>query len=540
MDDYLNMMGGLQSPLQGFTGAVNLAQGLQQMQAAEQAKAQAEQAAMMRQQKVQAALANPTAEGINGLALEFPDLIEPVKQYWSSVPKAKKDADLSALAGVTGAIINGRSEVAVASLKARIQADRDAGEESAGAEALLAMIEAGEVEQAKGMAALLLGAGAGEDAVKTILGNLTEGKVVSPGASVVTGMSGEVFRAPDKPEYKTVTAPDGSDMIVAVGGSGGAGPMAGGPSAPRSVRNNNPGNIRDGEFAKSQPGYVGTDGAFAQFETPEAGAAAQGALLASYMDRGFNSVGKIISRWAPPSDGNDTSGYIKTVADRLGVKPAQPLSKADIPRLQAAIAQVEGGGTPAAGPGGRVVFQGAGRKAPSGYEYTADGNLKAIPGGPGDLGRTLKPVPPAAFKAIQENRTALSKVEKALREATAYPDAFGGKNYVPDFIMQRADKEGVRARAAVADIGSLVINQRSGAAVSAAEFPRLAPFIPSVRDAPETVLQKLENMRAEIAAMVEEDEGYFSPENGYRPVKSRPKAVAPAVGSGDFSMRELP
>src|ERR1700745_3350557 len=37
------------------------------------------------------------------------------------------------------------------------------------------------------------------------------------------------------------------------GGGGGAG-------APRGVRNNNPGNIEDGEFAKSQPGYMGSDG----------------------------------------------------------------------------------------------------------------------------------------------------------------------------------------------------------------------------------------------------------------------------------------
>ena len=50
-------------------------------------------------------------------------------------------------------------------------------------------------------------------------------------------------------------------------------------SAPRGIRNNNPLNIEDGDFARSQPGYVGSDGRFAQFQTPQHGVAAADSLL---------------------------------------------------------------------------------------------------------------------------------------------------------------------------------------------------------------------------------------------------------------------
>lgn len=167
-------------------------------------------------------------------------------------------------------------------------------------------------------------------------------------------------------------------------------------------------------------------------------------------------------------------------------------------------------------------------KPPSGYRWTPEGNLAPIPGGPGDVSGKLKPIPPTGFKAIQDNRNALGKIDKALRAIEANPNATGLKAFAPEFALQRADPAGVPARAAIADIGSLVINQRSGAAVSAAEFPRLAPFIPSARDDAATVKAKLSNMRAELAFMVQEDEDFYSPENGYRPAPARQPTPTPS------------
>lgn len=116
-------------------------------------------------------------------------------------------------------------------------------------------------------------------------------------------------------------------------------------SLPRGLRNNNPGNIVDGAFAQSLPGYVGSDGRFAVFNTLESGAHAMQRLLQGYGKKGLNTVESIINRWAPPSE-NDTGSYAKTVASRLGVKPNEKIDLNDpdtLAGLSSAMAGVENG-----------------------------------------------------------------------------------------------------------------------------------------------------------------------------------------------------
>jgi len=96
-------------------------------------------------------------------------------------------------------------------------------------------------------------------------------------------------------------------------------------SAPRGIRNNNPGNIRRSAdpwqgLAKDQ-----NDDAFFQFAEPKWGIRALARVLISYQDRhGLRTVRAIISRWAPPVE-NKTSSYIDHVAHRLGVGADDPL-----------------------------------------------------------------------------------------------------------------------------------------------------------------------------------------------------------------------
>jgi hypothetical protein len=85
----------------------------------------------------------------------------------------------------------------------------------------------------------------------------------------------------------------------------------------RGIRNNNPGNLEYGPFAKAL-GATGSDGRFATFPTMAAGVAAHERLLQNYMRDGFDTVTKIVSKYAPPSE-NDTAGYIKSVANELGI-----------------------------------------------------------------------------------------------------------------------------------------------------------------------------------------------------------------------------
>jgi hypothetical protein len=107
---------------------------------------------------------------------------------------------------------------------------------------------------------------------------------------------------------------------------------------PRGLRNNNPLNIEAGGFTQGQPGFSGSDGRFARFETPEAGIGAANKLLDVYQNKhGLNSVNGIINRWAPAADGNNVNSYAAAVAKQLGIDPNAPISPEMRPQLIAAM-----------------------------------------------------------------------------------------------------------------------------------------------------------------------------------------------------------
>lgn len=81
----------------------------------------------------------------------------------------------------------------------------------------------------------------------------------------------------------------------------------------RGIRNNNPANIRLGcnwkGLAEKQ-----TDREFCQFVTMTWGVRALLVTLRTYVVRHhLHTVREIITRWAPPSDGNNTEKYIEFV-----------------------------------------------------------------------------------------------------------------------------------------------------------------------------------------------------------------------------------
>ncbi|MEL5205615.1 MULTISPECIES: hypothetical protein [Serratia] len=109
----------------------------------------------------------------------------------------------------------------------------------------------------------------------------------------------------------------------------------GNSSAARGLRNNNPGNI---EASDKNPweGQSGSDGRFAKFETPEHGIRALGKnLLTYYQKHGLDTVGEIITRWAPPKE-NKTDAYIKAICEQLGVAADQQIDVTN-PRTLAAL-----------------------------------------------------------------------------------------------------------------------------------------------------------------------------------------------------------
>lgn len=111
------------------------------------------------------------------------------------------------------------------------------------------------------------------------------------------------------------------------------------PKLPRGLRNNNPGNIEDGAFARSIPGYQGSDGRFAVYDSLDNGRAAHAALLGSYGRKGINTVEGVVNRWAPPSE-NNTGAYVKFVAEKMGVDPRAPLDMND-PQVLSALSDAQ-------------------------------------------------------------------------------------------------------------------------------------------------------------------------------------------------------
>lgn len=110
-------------------------------------------------------------------------------------------------------------------------------------------------------------------------------------------------------------------------------------TAPRGIRNNNPGNIDYNErnpwqgLDKQKP----SDGRFCRFMGPEWGIRAITRVIRNYAKRdgttgvggkGIDTVQEIINRWAPPVE-NNTGAYVSQVAKVVGVSPTEPLNLDD-------------------------------------------------------------------------------------------------------------------------------------------------------------------------------------------------------------------
>ena len=129
----------------------------------------------------------------------------------------------------------------------------------------------------------------------------------------------------------------------------------------------------------------------------------------------------------------------------------------------------------------------------------------------------LKQIPANINLAIIKNSQGVQQLSDTIKLLEQNPEATGFKGFLPGAILNRADPEGVDARAGVADIGSLVMHERSGAAVTAAESPRLVPFIPLITDDNATALKKLKRMKTIIEGEQKGLTETYSKEQGYVP-----------------------
>lgn len=91
----------------------------------------------------------------------------------------------------------------------------------------------------------------------------------------------------------------------------------------RGIRNNNPGNLRPtGDKWQGQAGVIDN---FMVFESMPWGCRALGTDLSNKYFKGLDTVTKIISQYAPPSE-NNTVAYINAVSKAIGVSADQKLN----------------------------------------------------------------------------------------------------------------------------------------------------------------------------------------------------------------------
>lgn len=91
---------------------------------------------------------------------------------------------------------------------------------------------------------------------------------------------------------------------------------------------NNPLNIRFSPRNQWQ-GQTGSYKGFCVFKSEAYGIRAAYKLLVKYIENGYNTIRKIIERWAPPRE-NDTENYIKFVSDDTLIPPDMELTNLSI------------------------------------------------------------------------------------------------------------------------------------------------------------------------------------------------------------------
>ena len=116
---------------------------------------------------------------------------------------------------------------------------------------------------------------------------------------------------------------------------------------PRGLRNNNPLNLRITNTPWQGKITPNTDGSFEQFKSLELGIRAALVNIRTLIRRDrCDRLPLLIGKWAPNSDGNDESAYVKTVAAKANINEKERLmyaNKNQMCRLVWAMAFVECG-----------------------------------------------------------------------------------------------------------------------------------------------------------------------------------------------------
>ena len=148
---------------------------------------------------------------------------------------------------------------------------------------------------------------------------------------------------------------------------------------------------------------------------------------------------------------------------------------------------------------------------------------------PGSQIRKLKTLPVGATRDFDELDDVIFKIDEALRllDDPKAREAIGRWDAL--FPAEAQTKEGIQLRGMIAEIGSAILLERSGAAVTATEFARAKPFLPLISDPEKKTRANLESMKILFTKGRDRIAAHFNPKKGYlditegTSVESKPK-----------------
>lgn len=172
-----------------------------------------------------------------------------------------------------------------------------------------------------------------------------ESRPISDPAKPIEAPKGNVPQSPAGQTVQTTPSGSGNASVTHIDGEkaiqypDGSTKIGGSPA----WRNNNPGNIEYGDWAKSH-GAIGTDGRFAIFPDSKSGQAALDSLLRNNTYQN-SSVAEAIGRYAPKSE-NNTAGYLAKLLKGMGITDPntklKDLTQSQFDALKKVITRVEG------------------------------------------------------------------------------------------------------------------------------------------------------------------------------------------------------
>lgn len=331
---------------------------------------------------------DPTPGNIAAFARAHPRHAKTVLDAFELQDKQKRQVDFQQMGQAYAATNGGRADLASKLLRTYRDAPGGEGDQDDMLDSLIEDLESGDpaaINRAKARMGYTVSLLAGVDKFSETM-NAHDGYTVNPGDVRFDAFNNPVAAVESKPEVRSLRDGDRETLVRIPGMAPVALPMGGGllggivatpeqeaeserferafpgadgivpadaaqplpqplpmsasgvpRTATRGMRNNNPGNLEDGAFARRQPGYAGSDGRFAMFEDSASGIRAQERLLTDhYFGRGINTVRGVIAKYAPASDGNDTTAYAAFIAKRADVSPTEPITD---PATQRKVAQ---------------------------------------------------------------------------------------------------------------------------------------------------------------------------------------------------------